>query len=359
MKRWAAALLAALCLLSLTGCGTRPSLTVVQAIGLDYNGGSYTLTVQMYDPQSEQPMYETATARTLPQAFADCAQPYGDALFFGCCELIVLGMQAADTVLQELVDYLYNAGAVRLDALMAVAQGSAGDLLTEGEEQGEPVVMAVATVEALRAAEEQGGTVLGTLLDTTVALRGVQGTLALPLLSASMDGALDCRRAAVLGRDGVLLSLSEGETQALAWLCGDVTQAVVSLDDSANPDRTAELRRVGLKIVPTLHQDKLYFHIDLSVEGSPTVSAGADRLAALEQAFADKLHTDVEYLLYKLLVRDGRDPLRLAELVRQQFPAYFAARADDPTALLAGCTLYLAVDVSLDGAAGTGRGMLR
>lgn len=42
MKRWVAALLAVSCVLSLTGCGPRASLTVVQAVGLDYNGRAAT-----------------------------------------------------------------------------------------------------------------------------------------------------------------------------------------------------------------------------------------------------------------------------------------------------------------------------
>lgn len=191
MKR--VSLIAAVLALQLVCAGCMHSVglgqrAVVQAMGIDYQDGEFSVTMQMYDTQgkaSESSDVRIARARgkTLTEILSNSAVEQGKQLFLGSMHLVIIGEGLAQKGTAETLRFLNATQQIPPTLTLAVCEGEAGALMEKGAEA--QAFSAHAIFDTVTAAQKSGRAPRVELLDMIAALESEEGTVAgmIPLLA--------------------------------------------------------------------------------------------------------------------------------------------------------------------------------
>ena len=143
------ALVSALCSLALlAGCASEPTRlnerALVEAVGMDYDQGFYTVTLLVYKPSPEigqtQNNTETVSAKgeSVSAAMEVLAAKLGRSPFFDNNRILILGRGAAEQKLEHLMAFLASDHRIKPACFVMAAEEKASDILGGKKEQEPP-----------------------------------------------------------------------------------------------------------------------------------------------------------------------------------------------------------------------------
>ena len=135
-------LVSAVLLLSCTGCvqsNTINRRAIVQAIGLDWENGKFSATLEYFSPSggSEQPIdaastnseFAMGTGLTVSSAIQNAALPKGKIPFYAQSSILVVGRSLAERELPKVIDFVNLDADLRVNTEVFIADSKASDLI--------------------------------------------------------------------------------------------------------------------------------------------------------------------------------------------------------------------------------------
>lgn len=343
MKTIKALMLAAF-LLFLPGCIPSVQLSqraIVQAVGIDYEGGQYTLTLQIFNPSQEKEGEDTskilaATGKSIEQAAKNATLKQGWQLFFGHNQLIVIGRGIAEDGIANVVSYFNAIAHSRPNVDMLIADEKAADVLVRP--LSGDILPVINTKMMLEGAKDSGKLVRTQLKNVTTATGQPYLGTYLPLATFAGDEknpAVEITGTAILKAGKMAGFFTPDETRGLLWVTAEVGKTQLLLADESFGLVTVDVIDTKVKIKSKVLDEKVLYEIDIQVKSNVTeeehpadTNSAPQRYEKYEQLQKQLITREVTLALEKLYHEIGSDALGLCNHLIQQQPGYWLENSE-------------------------------
>ncbi|MEG1758132.1 MAG: hypothetical protein RR235_06695 [Oscillospiraceae bacterium] len=167
---------------------------IVKTIGIDFYRNTVCITavylVPTNDEEKSKDIVIAGTSNSIETAFEKLRKQIASNIYFGHCTQVILGITASKMNADTLADTLENLPEIRKNALVAVASGSAEELLNVRHESGLSVTE---TIDRLIRKNKDRGNIAVALSDITAQKEG----FLLPVIAAKINKSKDVLFSAV------------------------------------------------------------------------------------------------------------------------------------------------------------------
>lgn len=299
---------------------------IIEAVGVDYENGQYTATVQYFNMDSEggstmvdntkpNVIVVSGSGRTVSDALEDASYRSGKAFMLGITGLFVIGNEASKQDIKPLLSFATSNHQSNPKMYIAVAEGKASDIMQVRFKEG---AASVNKLESLfRNADNLGLCAPLKLYEVMKKLSQPTKSLVLPLLKVNEDGGdftEDGKNVVITG--GALISdskyadsLSVREVAGLQFLSDSTDTSQLTVSDNGE-DVTVILYDVSTDITPRYSKGKLSFTINVTADGkyvNSNLSNPAEKSRRVEKLCEKAVQERVELTVNKLLKKNGAD----------------------------------------------------
>lgn len=352
MRRWAAAALTAVLLLSLTGCWSREEineLAIIVAIGWDYEPGPnpYRVTMQVArvgalirgaaQGQSQKHPVEviTGVGRTPYEAGRLLQRGIPRRFHTQHNEVWIIGEELARRGIGPIYDLLERSVQVHPNTLVLVARGAARHVLQRSEDLEKTLSEKVAGLMRFRT--YTGTTMRVTVNDLGVALSQPGRQVVLPgitLEPASVDQgspAVELRELAIFSGDRMIDWMPPSHTLGFLWSTNKLTRTVVTLPCPEEEERalTFELGRTRATRLARLVQGRPAIGVKAEAEAVIQMQectanlATPETLVRLNKVLQDALSARIAASIHYAQERQS-DVFGFGEMLGRNAPQYWA-----------------------------------
>ncbi len=267
MRRSLLILYVSLPLLLLSGCGFSLSadrhdaerLLLIQTMGLDSDGDRVRMSVSTgLGPDDKPALVMSARGGGIEDAIANLQDLSPEnQLFYAHVQYLLLGQEAARTMLNDVIQWVDRSPTLRMDTDMLIVKGLAADAVVDTSDENTDVTARLASLD--RQASSTGWTIY-TLREIAAELSQGDGALCLAVETAKAENAVfteDMQSDAIvpagyaaLGRDGLVAFLTPEQSMGAELLTGDPTGLLINVADS-----TMEVLDGSARIDGTLSPD--------------------------------------------------------------------------------------------------------
>ncbi len=320
----------ALCTVAVfSGCMSHTELdkaAIIEAVGVDYENGQYTATVQYFNMDSEggstmvdntkpNVIVVSGSGRTVSDALEDASYRSGKAFMLGITGLFVIGNEASKQDIKPLLSFATSNHQSNPKMYIAVAEGKASDIMQVRFKEG---AASVNKLESLfRNADNLGLCAPLKLYEVMKKLSQPTKSLVLPLIKVNEDGGdftEDGKNIVITG--GALISdskltdsLSVKEVAGLQFLSDSTDTSQLTVSDNGE-DVTVILYDVSTDITPRYSKGKLGFTINITADGkyvNSNLSNPAEKSGRVEKLCEKAVQERVALTVEKLLKKNGAD----------------------------------------------------
>lgn len=363
MKKRALAvcLLAAFLALSLAGCMQAVRLkerAIVQAVGVDYADGLFTLTIRYFVPEGSggQEAFDASKSNnnlirsqgeTMTQAVEEAARLYGRQVFFGSNRLIILGEELARSGIRKVVDYFNANHQLDPSVYIFLADGDAAKIVDGKMESAQMEQMAMT---ATKHSHIDGGT----MMDIVTRLEEGRGAVDVPILKLEGDE-VRIEGSGLFRNQKLVDKLSEQEIRGILWFNGKAEKnvVVVELDDG---------RKASLEIISSSSKKRpridsagqLVFDVEIRADStlrevlsdsSGTVTT--ELVPQIRLAQEAKIRLMVHQAIEKAVVENHTDILGLGASIRKTLPEFYEANKDRLDEVIAGARFEIGINCNI------------
>ena len=324
-------------------------LAIAEAVGVDFENGLFTLTVQYFNTESSggvtavdstapNATVAEGKGKTIESALEVLSYKTGRSITIGAASVMVFGENALFSLEDALrLAASHYSGNLRAD--IAAARGKASDVMNVRFKEGNASVEKLE--DMLRNAEELGLTRRIKMFEVSEKLCGETKSVVLPLVQAYSGSELTEDGSGVIIAGGAFCTdgkfageLSVREMSGLAML----DPAPESMGNCEMPllymggDTRVMLYNVKPHIVPRYDGGKLVFDINITAD-SKIVSTSIDdpyrHQEGLERVCADEVTARVSELIARTVTGKGADVAGLGYVIRSHFPEIRNDTADE------------------------------
>lgn len=315
---------------------------IIEAIGIDARDGEIHVTIQALDTGAGGSGEGTAANETTKiynfvdstpaRAFARASSVGGLIPLYSHARILVLGKEAAEEKLEEILDFFLREYTARSDILIAAAEGKAEEIVSADITDG---TTDAAVIERLiTEGHAQGKNVLTPLYKFVDRLLTESDTAICPLLGvqpSETEGKTDVlvKGTALFRKDGRILTADEQETEGLILL-NDETGAMTFALSEENGEYTLNTVKSKTKIKPSVKDGKAYFSIetdvvcDMTEYGSGIFSGvGRRETEEAEKLLADAVEEKEKRALEDVFLKHGTDICRFGRRILLSDPEFY------------------------------------
>lgn len=342
-------------------------LAVVQGVGVDYQGGVYKLTLQVFsaegsggqtilDPSQQNAKTITCEGKSITDALKETSLSQGRSFFLGHDRLLVLGEGTRELPLSDLLALLSGSLELRGDVVVLAALGTAEELLQAEINQG--VLPALTIEQTVENAARSGQIPDIRLLDLNRALAAEGGGAVIPAIQAAAEegkaGEEESRQlktvalagAALYSGDSFCTLLEEEALMGLTLMAGGAERMPLTLSDEKTGPLGVELYQIRSRLEAD-PGGRAAFTLHLAVSAmvtERTKNPDAEMLERAETLLEKQLADCCKKAFSQTLAENGSDVLGLGERLRRSSPETWARlRESWPQ----GAELELETDVSV------------
>ena len=275
--------LTALVSLLLTGCVPHTELNeraIIEAVGIDLDGGEYIVTMQYYntlgsesDDISETNVL-TAKGRgdSVYNAITDAGFSDGKRLMFGVNQLIIIGESAACKDITDLLSFATTYYQSHADVKIGVAEGTAENLLSVKFKEG--LISTQKLKFIFSNAEETGFAANASIIDVMSVMSSSTESICLPLIrtvDADLDVSEDGRTIEIAGgvvyKNRVMAdTISLEAMSGVELLKNEARDTVISLEYGGS-EISIGAYGINSRITPYLDNGQLVFSVNTAADG--------------------------------------------------------------------------------------------
>lgn len=360
------ALIINLCLL--TGCVSHVELNkkaIVEAVGIDYDKGNYTVTMQYYntlgsdvsDISETNVLTAQGSGDNVYSAITDAGFADGKSLMFGVNQVIVIGENAAKLDIRELLSFATTYYQSHPKVKIAVCEGKASDLLSVKFKEG--IVSTQKLKFIFENAEREGFAVSPTIFDVLEETSQSTESICLPLLrvkktdsDVSEDGRTIEIKGGVVMKNGIVTNkISLDAMAGIELLLNETNETSVSLKYN-DKDISIGIYNIKTEISPYMDNGQLVFSVKTNADGKYLSSQMNGENAALAENMgllaAEQLKAKIELGAEKGVIDNGTDILLLEPLVRNRNYKLWLSLSDSWEEMLSLCRFEVETSVEID-----------
>ncbi len=335
-------------------------LRIIQTVGMDYEKGSVRLTLAAAaGPEGEGPGAQlSGTGRTLSAALEQIREnSVEEELFMGHIRAILVGQEAAEHGLNDLIAVISRSNDLRLDIPLYLVRGGTAAELMQGassDTRGITEILQSAQLRSERQRSEKGST--ADAVQRALIRSGGALVTALRFGDAAEQG----DKTAVPAGFGVLKSgtlcawVEPEDALAAELLCGKTGCRELSVLDLGGLPVSLELQRGESTVTPVWNDDGSLRGLDVTAYVQAAVletgADSADGLARYDDYLTGQLEAAISEKLGRILQLARQESLDLAELtsrLERSDPRRFRALKEDLGALLPSLEISLTVQGEL------------
>ena len=360
-----------LALIILSGCIPHTELderAIVLAVGIDYEDEEYSVAFQYYNPtglggqapvDNSQPNVLTSSGKgmNVHDAMDDASLKCGKELLLGVAQIIIIGDDAANNSVTDVMEYAKGCFQSHPDMLIAIAEGKAEDYMQVKFSEG--IASTQKLKYLLQNAERQGTASLPTALDLFISLQTMQQSACLPRLKLNEDGKSDASEdgksveisGGVLIKGGKAQEDEDLETmRGLQLLGGRIEKTTLTFEQDG---KVLSIGLIGIKrtVTPAFVDGKLIFQVNMICGGryftAPKgISLEEDKQT--EQRCAEELEKIMRTAAESTVQKYGADPINLERTVRHSDYKLWEQSKDNWEELLKECEFLFDIQVEID-----------
>ena len=350
----------------LCGCGLSgqrrevEQLRIIQTVGVDYEKGSVRLTLAAAaGPENEGPGAGlSGVGRTLSAALEQIREnSVEEELFMGHVRAILVGQDAAEHGINDLLAVICRSGDLRLDIPLYLVRGGTAAELMQGASSDTRGITEILQSAQLRTERQRGET--GSTADAVQRSLMRSGSALVTALRFADAAEQGDKTAVPAGfgvlQDGVLRAWIESEDALGAeLLCGKTGCRELSLLDLGGLPVSLELQRGESTVTPVWDADGSLRGLDVTakVQASvlETAADSADGLARYDDYLTGQLEAAVSEKLGRVLQlarQQALDPANLSARLERSDPERWRALEGSFPSLLPGLEISLKVQGAL------------
>lgn len=341
----------------LTSCGGIRSeelseRLIIEAIGIDTENGSYTVTLQALDTgaagsgegasANETTKIYNFTGSSIGMAFSLARNADGLTPLYSHARILILGKEAAKHEPGKLLDFFLREYTARSDILLAAAEGKAADIITADIADG--TADAAVLERLLENGGKSGKNVLMPLYKFVNLLQSETDIAYCPVLSAlpsSAGGKQDVAvtGTALFGKEGCIRTADEAETEGILLLNGKTGAMSFSVEGKSGR-YTLNTVKSRTKIRPGVSGGKARFLIKTQLVCDMTEyasalsdSVGIREAEEAEKALIGQIKQKEKKVLEDILLQNGMDVCRFGRRILLRHPGFYEKYVSDISAL--------------------------
>ncbi len=339
------ALCAVLAAAVLTGCSGNENLkdlSVVEGMGIEYEDGRMSVTVQSLNLTKEGSgaealsgnitMNAQGTGENISAAVQKTAESLSKKLFFGQNQILVIGMELAENNLYDCFDYLVRNSDSRPDVAVCISSGKANEALSSGLNGA--LVPAQAMSELLYNGEEEGFAVYVTVNEMLNLYKDKTSDVYLPVVTAEKD---NTAVSGIAVYNGLRLVNILPETQILGFLLltDKIDSGYFEFESDTYGRIGAEISNSSTKTKARVENGTVVYSVDISSTLSvEELQNGAEGMISEKdlKTIASQAEKELEGKCrdaFESCVMNGSDCLRIGESLAAGSPADYAALSDN------------------------------
>ena len=342
---------------------------IILAIGIDYEEEEYSVTFQHYSPtglggqalvDNSQPNVLTSSGKgkDVYEALEDASIKCGRELMLGVTQIIIIGEDAAENSVADVIDFSKSFFQCHPDMLVAVAEGKAEDYMQVKFSEG--IASTQKLKYLLQNAERRGMIALPAALDLFIALATEQKSACLPRLTLIEDGKSDASEdgKTIEISGGVLIKGGKAQDNAdMDTMKGLQLMEGCGSETTVTFDHEGEMTSVGLigikrDVTPLFEDGRLIFQVKLRSGGryftTPSDGFNEENNRITERECARKLTEIMQSAAESTVLKYGADPINLERTVRHHDYKLWTLLKEDWEETLKNCEFRFDVEVNID-----------
>lgn len=326
---------------SLTSCekaGTELSeLMIIQGIGIDVADNGYKVTVEILNnEQSGSPGGEgagenktkiyTAEGETVAGALRTLITKSGNEPLFAHNRVIVIGDEAANRKLSDIIDFFIRDYDSRVTQLLCVAKDTDAEKVIRAKLLKDTVKSEILE-NMLEEAHNQSLAPHVRIIDAVNVMKSETSVLCIPAVSVTQNGDNEDYKlsgCAVYGRDETFsMYISEGDAEGLAFLTDDIKEGYFSaeLPNGQKASFVINKGKTNFDISTNDHKLRYNINIDIScdmeeVYGAEYFSTDDDFFQKIEEAIETTIIKKCENTITVLCGEHGGDAVRYGDRLK-------------------------------------------
>lgn len=330
--------------LFLTGCGNRTEMNelgITTATGYDGHNGQWTITYQVVVPSamsagsassggggSQAAVHTFSTqGRTIREAVAASSIENPRKLYFAHTNVIVIGKQAAEAGISEIMDNYYRNPDARETVKVFIADGEAKDylemlvppeklpgqalsnILKRNAELSSYYPSVSIHQLALRISSDSAA---GGVPEISVQGAGEEELKSIDVFKETAQGAkVKLSRLAIFDKDKMVATLSREESSGLSWLTDQVQSTTLSSETGDGSLTAFRIRKAKVKLTPVKGPEHYTLRVDAKVNGEITETTSDEDITKTKGL--DKLQQQAEEII-EAQIREGWDGMKKLNL---------------------------------------------
>lgn len=355
-------ILISVCLIVLlfTGCTERndlSELSIVEGMGIDYDGKEVAITVQTLNLAKEGSgaealsgnvtMNTTGTGSNISEAIENATEKLSKKIFFGQNRIIVFGMGMAENYLHKNIDYLLRSSDSRSDVQICVAVSDAAKVMESKE--NDALVPAESITSLLDIGEKNGfgadittNELLNLYLDKT-------SDIYIPVVSAE-EKSVSVAGIAIYNREKLVKVLDKDETFGFLLLSNKAKVGFLNVSNDELGQIGVDIIRSKTKTSASVDDGKVVFHAKIkadlmldAVEHGYINTITKQHLKDVEKLVEEKIRSYCSNA-FDECIKGQSDCLRIGENLAMRHPKDYDRLSDDWKSSLSDAVLDLEVE---------------
>ena len=341
---------------------------IILAIAIDYENEEYNVSFQYYNPtglggpapvDNSQPNVLTASGKGMDvyEALEDASFNCGRELLLGVSQIILIGEDAADNSVTDVMDFSKSCFQSHPYMLVAVTEGKAEDYMQVKFSEG--IASTHKLKYLLQNADRYGMVSLPTALDLFIALQTEQQSACLPRLKLNEDEKSDASEdgksieisGGVLIKGGKVQDTEDMETmKGLQLLGGRINETTITFEQEEGVVSVG-LINMQREVTPYFEEGKLIFHVKLTCGGRYFTAPGGVGLTEDRQTVEqcqEQIKSIMQTAAENTVIKYGADPINLERTVRHSDYRMWTQVKEDWEELLKESEFLFDIEVEID-----------
>lgn len=371
----------------LTGCMEARELKercIIEAVGIDKEGGEYSLVFQQYQASADNKSGSTGKSRpvktagrSISEAIDKVTHYNGNEVFLGNSTYIVLGSDMAKEGILEELQYFNGEGEISPSTFLVVTDGSASELISA---QAETQTQTSSTIRDILEQGQKNGLVgKPTMMNVLKNLNGDCASPYLPVISKIEEGGKESESQssqqnqseksdegekqetifkitgmAIFDRDKMVDVLDIDEAKGILWANDEIERALLVVEDEEIGLISGEIQKSKTKVSTQVENGIPSFSLEIRCSGRILEVIGKEGSLSKEEQqraealFEAKIVELTENAIRRCFTEDRCDVFRFCEQVKKAEPQYWQQIKNNWKELMPDCTINVSASCSLD-----------
>lgn len=371
MKKMRILLLTICMMVFFTGCLQADELkdrAIIQAVGVDYEDGIYTVTIQKFspDPGGGQTVYDAASQNnkviqtqgvTITDALNEVSLQQGKDVFYGNNTLLIIGRKTCENGIGSAINFFNSDNEARPTIHVAMSDTDAADIITTQLDQG--ITPALALDMMIDSSKANGIVSEVTLMEVIQAINSEGNNPYMPIIASGKDfngePSLTLIGTAFFKGDQYVGEFEGNQTRGLLWLVGKVNRTTINIDSEKIGRCSLYADRTKTKIKTTIEQGVPHFYVEIKARGTIREISRVDGggietkdVDLLEDRVEETITHEITLALNKAIGENQTDIFRFCDHVKQVKLRYWKEIHDQWNEILPKSTIDVQVKFNID-----------